>query len=134
MSQQLNTEILTRAMELNPGEQIKIECSMEREMESVRVSLLNTKAKMEERGINLSNIKISRKSSIREDYFNVIIYKMGAFGNMSLISRDGKETPLEIICQEDSEMERICQLMEQDGKTKEEIEAWKKGFIEGKGE
>jgi len=127
----LTREILSRALALKTGEKITIKAGTYLEMEATRTALIKEKNLQENAGLSFSGLTISRFSSKKQEKYFVILYKPLGPSNITLTRADGTTENLDICDSEDSEIQRICKLMEEDGATPEDIQQMKSSWKGG---
>lgn len=129
MQKQLMTDLIERALQLQQGEHIQIKCQNISELESCRAALNKARSRLREINPAFDKILISRTGSKKGNIFLLTLSKREEASNIILFRADGTQVPLKTTCQEEEEtreLDRICKLMEEDGASEEEIEAFRR--------
>lgn len=119
-------EILEKALELDLGDTIIIQCSSVQEADSNRVSLNRTKKALIEFNKDFSNIRITRRCTTKTKTFEVHLFKVKPLDSVILKKENGESECISFSKDQDDTMERIYNMMREDGCSEEEIIAYRK--------
>lgn len=123
--------IIAQVMCLDPGSEVVIPCHTYREMERIRTSCYREVKKLSSAKPQLARrIDVSRKQ--QEGKFSVIITISPPIQAAYIRKPDGSVTPIDVT-QSDPELDRICQMMTEDGATDEEIQQYREDYLKETG-